>query len=64
MPSFQLKKFAEYNNIDGLDPAGEMLIFAKENGRYNNIYPQYFTIDSGIKHCKLDIMRKSKYTVM
>ncbi|XP_067942958.1 methyltransferase-like protein 27 [Watersipora subatra] len=55
----KLKDLAPYKNADGLDPAGEMLILGKQNGLYDNIFPQCFTLDSDIPSNSYDAVCSS-----
>ncbi|XP_067942697.1 uncharacterized protein [Watersipora subatra] len=52
----ELRKFASYNNADGLDAAENMMAVAKENGLYNNIFPQYFTLESDVPSNSYDAL--------
>ncbi|XP_067942639.1 ubiquinone biosynthesis O-methyltransferase-like [Watersipora subatra] len=52
----ELKKLAPYNNVDGLDPAEGMLTVAKESGLYNNIFPQFFTLESDVPSNSYDAL--------
>lgn len=50
--NLQLKKLGPYTDIEGIDPAANMLDLGLERGIYSKGHDQMFYIDCGLPHGK------------
>ncbi|XP_067948843.1 uncharacterized protein [Watersipora subatra] len=51
-----VRRFADYNNIDGLDAAKGMLEVAQQSGLYKELFHMLFTINTGLPHDSYDVV--------